>query len=498
MDNQSQQKWFYAIGICGKTTANVAKMFKQMGWFVTGTDIQFIPPASDLLITENIPTEIGYHYSHLTKEFWEQKLGKTLNIPDHPTLGLIVESASNKNKEYLFALKNNIDIRPFSKIFNEYLVKPESIVVVGTAGKTTTTALSTFILKEFGFNPTYMIGADVIDFNDSLQNTNSSYSVIEGDEYFSRELSTGAKFLQYKPKYGIITKISWDHLDVYPTQQEYINEFKKFVDIIPENGFVVAKMDDKNIDEVVKNAKCKVFRYKFIDTVDDIQTSDLLNYFIVRDLDSKSTEVNFSIYSSAKTNLLSGSTKLIGNYNLENILANYILFTNINETKKIINADSTKLTDIILKFSGVKKRMEFIFKSKDLVVIDDFGVSPERASNSLNTIKQYYKDYKIISVFEPNTGSRPLEKDLFAKLYNNAFINSDLVIIPDLNDNLDLLKTQDLLNQLKELNYNAKYIASNNLVSELKNMIEPKTVVVFFSAFRLTQIAKEFASQFKM
>src|SRR5260221_1622092 len=179
------QKWFHAIGACGKTTANVAVMFKKMGWFVTGTDTQYLPPASHIIENNDIHFELGYSFKHLTKEFWEEKLGQKLDIPQYPTLGLIVESATSKNKELLFAKKNNIDIRPYAQVLRDYLVKENSVAVIGTAGKTTTTALITFLLEKLNLYPSYMIGADTLDFNESLKNTGSKWSVIEGDEYFS-------------------------------------------------------------------------------------------------------------------------------------------------------------------------------------------------------------------------------------------------------------------------------------------------------------------------
>src|SRR5258708_1156783 len=97
-------KWFHAVGICGKATSGVALMFKKMGWFVTGSDTQFIPPISTLIEQNNIPFDLGYHYSHMTREFWMNKLngeyeGQALTIPEYPDLALIIDLASDKNKE---------------------------------------------------------------------------------------------------------------------------------------------------------------------------------------------------------------------------------------------------------------------------------------------------------------------------------------------------------------------------------------------------------------
>lgn len=484
MENQSQLKWFHAIGACGKATANVAKMFRDMGWFVTGTDMQFIPPASQILIDANIPTEVGYNYAHLTKEFWEQKLGKTLNIPNHPTLGLIVESASSKNKEYLFAKKHKIDIRPFSQILRDYLVKPESIVITGTAGKTTTTALISFMLKKLNLNPSYMIGADVIDFKEGLQNTNSQFSVLEGDEYYSKELSTGAKFLQYKPKYGIITKISWEHVDVYPTEEEYINEFKKFVEIVPSDGLLIAKLGDANIDKVIMSSRASMIRYGFIK--DESEIVGAANCFYI-----KKTAYGYTILNSNKQILASGSTNLLGEYNLENILAAYIVYTLV-----LNRTDSNIFSEIVSEFKGPKKRLEHLLNTHNLIVVDDFGVAPERAKNSLNTLHQAYPDFKITAVFEPNSGSRPTDKITFDKIYKDAFNVAHNVIVPTLSDTPDLIQTEEFVANLKDLGVNIAHIPTENLIEELKKYTnDTNTLIVFFSAYRLTQVAHDFVER---
>lgn len=481
-----EQKWFHAIGVCGKTTANVAKMFKDMGWFVTGTDVQFIPPASTLLEQSQIPTEVGYSYLHLTKAFWENKLGRKLNIPEHPNMGLIVESATSKNKELLYAKKNSIDIRPFAQILNEYLIKNESIVVVGTAGKTTTTALITFLLKELDYNPSYMIGAEVKDFDESIKNTNSNYSVIEGDEYYSKELSTGAKFLQYKPKYAVVTKVTWEHVDVYPTEEEYVKEFKKFIGLVPSSGIIIAKMHDKNIDIALTGFKASLLRYAYVASVDKIKNYAANCFFI--------TNVNneYQIYNSKKELLVKGSTNLLGEYNLENILATFLIFNNVIKHK-----DYNKFAHIISKFNGPKKRLEHLVKTANTIVIDDFGVAPERAANSLRTLKESYPDYKITAVFEPNSGSRPVDISTFNKIYKGAFDDADKVIVPTLSETPNLMQTEEFVNNLSKLKNNVLFVPTESLKSEIINKLNGKNLFVFFSAYRLTNIAQEVATEIK-
>jgi len=497
-----EYKWFHAIGICGKATSNVAMMFKKKGWYVTGSDSQFFPPVSTFLNDEKIPTVEGYNYTHLTKEFWienvkseeDKKVLTDPDFPKYPTLCLIVETSTDKNKEYLFAKKNSIPVKPFAEILKEYLIKPESIVVVGTAGKTTTTALITNILIDLGINPSYMIGAEVLNLKDSLKDTDSKYSVMEGDEYYSPVLSKGAKFFSYLPKYLIITKLNWDHQDIYKTEEEYMGAFQRLVETIPVDGLIVAKKEDINIDNIVKHARCKVIRYSF--------QSDKL----IANKEGNSTKSDYwrsvrnsdnsvSLFDNLNIEKLRFNNSLIGEYNVENITASLCLLFNILEISSIDNFKE-RVINTINNFKGAKKRLEFLYKSDSLIVIDDFGVTPSRASNSLNTIKKQFPDFKITAVFEPNAGSRIKDINIFNDLYKDSFRLADEVIIPNLSANPDLINQDEIVNQLNDLGFNAKHIQSDKILDELKlklNKDQEKVVFLFLSSYRLTSIGEEFS-----
>ncbi len=483
-------KWFHAIGISGKATANIAKLFKDMGWFVTGSDNQFLPPASTIIEENKIPHAIDYHFSHLTKEFWEKELKKKLKINEVPDLVMIVESLSNKNKEYLFAKNKNIDVRPYSKILSEYLVKKNSIVVVGTAGKTTTTALITKIMKDIGFDPSFMIGAEVLDFPESLENTKSVWSVLEGDEYHNKELADGAKFLEYKTKYLVISNIGYEHQDIFPTQKEYIEEFRKLTESVPQDGLIVARLNDKNIDETLKNSKANIIRYEVIKNKKDFKKGV---WAILSD-----KNIN-TIFDGKGKEVLSFKTNLIGNFVLEDILAAVTLILNIPAKEITIDIFSRgikyleDIRDSVESFKGVKKRLEILYEDKNTVIIDDFGVAPERAKNSLKTLKEHYPKHKIVSVFEPNSGSRFKDEKEFSKNYKNVFSDSVEVIIPVLSEfNKELATTSEFVERLKKLKVNAKHVDSKDIAKIVSERIgNDKIVIVFFSSYRLDSIAKQ-------
>jgi len=507
MDNSQSGgiKWFHAIGGSGKTTANVAKMFKELGWFVTASDIQFLPPASEIIKKAEIPLVEGYDFKHLTKDFWEKKIQKdlnlenySLNIPEHPDLCLVVESVSAKNKEYLFAKRKGIKVLPYAQILGEYLVKKNSVVVVGTAGKTTTTSLCVSLLSSLGFNPSYMIGGEVLNLKESLMLTDSHWSILEGDEYHNIELSNGPKFLEYKANYLIITNIGYEHQDIFPTQEDYLKAFQSAVEVIPEDGFIIAKADDENIDRVITKSKCKYIRYKFVEQNEISQYLGIKNLWLI-------TKIHgiCQIYNDNKELVLEFKTSLIGDYNLENILASIVLVDEIvtrdQKTEHLLDAVISRgnpldvVKEDLETFGGVKKRLEVLYQNEIVTVIDDFGVAPSRVKNSLNTLKKNFEDYKIICVFEPNSGSRPSDQNVFKEMYKSAFRFSNLVIIPELSGfNENLANTKQVVKWLKNLAVPAVFIPNEELVDHLLGLVKNyKILIVFFSSYRLTKDAHD-------
>ena len=163
----------------------------------------------------------------------------------------------------MYAKRLDLDVRPFSKVLGEYLVKEKSIVVVGTAGKTSTAACISYTLEKLGKSPSYMIGGEAFDLDSALKNTDSNISVLEGDEFHNIQLSSGPKFLEFSPKCLVITNIGWEHQDVFTTQEEYVEAFKKAVKLVPEDGIIIAKANDANIDLVLTEAKSKIIRYEY-------------------------------------------------------------------------------------------------------------------------------------------------------------------------------------------------------------------------------------------
>jgi UDP-N-acetylmuramate-alanine ligase len=476
-----KKKWIHIIGICGKATSLVAFMFKNKNWFVTGSDIQYFPPASDFLVAQNIPHAKGYSYKHLTQEFWQQK---GYNPPSkHPSLCMVISTASEKNTQLKFAKVKNIPVEPMSKILGKYLVKENSIVVAGSSGKTTTTSLCVHTLKSLNYNPSYMIGAETLNLKYSIQNTDSNWSVVEGDEYHNPNplIEGNPKFLEYKPKYLILTNINWEHHDVFPAFDLYLKAFEKLILLLPKDGILVYKHDDSNILKILRKLgdSCVAKKVSFGKN----KKADF-SY----DFDIKDGTTVFKIFEKEKY-ILEGITNLLGEYNLENIVSVYSLLSTLG-------FDLKEYGKIVKNFSGVKKRLEILHNSEELTIIDDFGVTPSRARRSLSTVKKYFPQKSIIAIFDPNSGSRIKDKQLFYKEYKNAFDNTDYMFIPELSDFDNKLASRDeMISYLLDLGVNID--PTLQWFEKVKKIIKERAcVVIFFSSYRLTSTAHTLAHEF--
>jgi UDP-N-acetylmuramate: L-alanyl-gamma-D-glutamyl-meso-diaminopimelate ligase len=382
----SSPKHIHIVGICGVATSALAIAFHNKGWKVTGSDKGFFPPVSTELEKHGISFYAGWHPEKMIE-------GGKLDIV------VITTFAGTKNPEIKYAEENNITLKPYMEVFRDYFIRPKSIVCAGTWGKTSSSTLLSYILQEAEFDPTYMFGGISLSHNASAKLTDSEYSVFEGDEYKSSPTDNTPKFVYYKPTHLLLSAISWDHADLYPTEESYFNVFRKLISGIPKDGFVVANRDNEKVKELVQNAiwygKSDA-KYVYSDVN---QTKDGLDF---------------------KINGIKIHSPMIGTFQAENITGCFAMASEIGiPTEKIVKA--------ISNFKGLKRRLEKRLDSK-VTIFDDIAHSPEKAASVLKTIRAVYQG-KIITIFEPNSGGRQRES---STKYNNAFKDSTTVIIPRL------------------------------------------------------------------
>jgi UDP-N-acetylmuramate: L-alanyl-gamma-D-glutamyl-meso-diaminopimelate ligase len=428
-------KHIHIVGICGVAASAIAIAFHNKGYKVTGSDKGFFPPVSTELEKHGIKFYAGWH---------PENIGK-------PDIVLAGAATGTQNPENIFAKENNIPIYSYAEAIGEFFVKEYSIVATGTWGKTSSTALLSFILQHAKLDPTYMFGGVSLSHDASAKLTESKYSVFEGDEYKSSPTDTTPKFVYYKPTHLLLSAVSWDHADLYPTEESYFDAFRKLIANIPSTGLLVANSDNEKVKELVSKTSGKQIVW-YGKTNSDYSFSDINQSANGLDFNIQHKDQFYKIHSP-----------MIGAFQAENITGCFAMAHSIGVKPEII-------IEAIANFKGLKRRLEKRFVG-DVTVFDDIAHSPEKAGTIVDNLKKIYKG-KVIAIFEPNIGGRSRES--IAK-YDNAFKDADVVIIPRLtklkiaeNSDEQPMDGAELAAVISKTHTNTKYIENDE---ELVNFL---------------------------
>jgi len=405
-------KKVHVIGICGVAMSAIAIALKKCGVEITGSDKGFFPPVSTELENHGIPFYAGWHPDKMIEN-------------GTPDIVMIGAASGSQNPETVYAREHGIRELSYPEMLGEYFVKEHSIVCSGTWGKTSSSALLSFILESAGMDPTYMFGGVSLSHDSSAKLTDSSWSVFEGDEYKSSPTDGRAKFFHYAPTYLLLSAVSWDHADMYPTEEKYLEAFRELLSGMREDGYVVARKDQPGIQKVVTSFKGTILTY-------GLDRSTNRPDFAYLNVEQSTDGIDFDISHKGQTFHI--HSPLLGAYQAENITGCFALAFSIGiKTDRIIDAVS--------KFKGLNRRMEKRLDgtttTKNITVIDDIAHSAEKVISVLATLKEIFGKTpiddtghrKIIAVFEPNSGGRERQS---ASKYDDAFKNADIVVIPRL------------------------------------------------------------------
>lgn len=458
-------KHIHFIGICGVAMSALAIAFKKEGWAVTGSDVGFYPPISTHLKEAGINFYPGWHPQKMVAE----------SVPDLVIVGNV---ASSHNPEWLYVQEKKLNYQSYPEVIAQYFVKKNSIVVAGTFGKTTSSALVTWILHEAGFDPSYMFGGLGLNGMESARITASKWSVLEGDEYKASRSDNGPKFAYYSPTHLLLTSIVWDHADVYPTEESYTEVFRKLMATVPASGLKVLSekavpfviLNEAQNDNTVTYGKKTGNDYVYTNCV---QTKNGLTFDIIY------KQKKYSITSSC-----------LGEYMADNITGCFALTSELGiKPEKIIAAVAT--------FRGMKRRLEKRYENT-VSVFDDIAHSPSKATAIIQTLKAVYKNH-LIAVFEPNTGNR---RPQAAPWYDHAFAAADEVIIPRLTkikideDETLPFEGEDIAKLISKTHAHVTYIDDDHaLVAMVKEKLHPGAVVVFLGSHGFRGMIEELISK---
>jgi UDP-N-acetylmuramate: L-alanyl-gamma-D-glutamyl-meso-diaminopimelate ligase len=351
---------FIAIG--GSAMHNLAIALHLKGYHVTGSDDEIFDPARSKLAKYGLlPSEIGW---------FPQKIDSSI---DAIILGM---HARADNPELLEAQTLNLKIYSYPEFLYEQSKDKIRIVVGGSHGKTSITAMIIHVLQKLNVACDYMVGAQLAGFEVMVKLSDEApIIVIEGDEYLTSPLDLRPKFHVYRPTIGIISGIAWDHINVFPTFQKYIEQFEIFAKMIPDDGKLIYCAEDPIVKQVANK----------IDSSLTIPYS-LPAYFIQKGVTFLQTEFgNIPL-------------KIFGKHNLLNLQAAKLAC-------EAVNVSEEDFYRAIQSFKGASKRLELIAENEWSVVYKDFAHSPSKLKATVEAVKEQYSDFEIVACMELHTFS---------------------------------------------------------------------------------------------
>jgi UDP-N-acetylmuramate: L-alanyl-gamma-D-glutamyl-meso-diaminopimelate ligase len=395
---------YHLIGICGTAMAALAGMLQARGHRVTGSDENVYPPMSTMLASLGISVMPGYRAEHLEP------------APDCVIVGNAIPRG---NAEVETTLNRKLLYRSQAEVVKEEFIRGRrSLVVAGTHGKTTTTSIAAWLMDRGGLDPTFLIGGVAQNFGVSFRVTNSDYFIIEGDEYDTAYFDKGPKFMHYLPEIGIVNNIEFDHADIYPDLAAVKLAFRRFMNLIPANGRLIAGWDTASVREVVASMGSRLLAQLETFGIREDAKWQLRDTNYVGDMSS------FTVFREGKE-WGQFQTPLIGEFNLLNCLAVII-------AAEAWGVERNSIAESLASFKNVRRRAEIRGQERGVTVIDDFAHHPTAVRETLRALRNKYPKQRLIAVFEPRSWSSRLA--VFQDEYAQAFEPADYVLIANVFD----------------------------------------------------------------
>ncbi|HCY45380.1 MAG TPA: peptidoglycan synthetase [Flavobacteriales bacterium] len=372
---------FIAIG--GSAMHNLAIALQRKGVQVTGSDDEIFEPSKGRLDKEGIlPNKIG----------WNEN-----NIHDQLDAIILGMHAREDNKELLKAKKLGLKIYSYPEYIFEQTKDKKRIVIGGSHGKTSVTSMILHVLNTLNVEHDYMVGAQLEGYDCMVSLTDSAPIVIlEGDEYLSSPIDRRPKFHLYNPNIAVITGIAWDHINVFPTWENYVEQFQEFVKLIePEGELIYYQNDDALSKMSTLNKDISITPYQ-------APAYEIKNNKIQLNDDG--------IYT----------LQIIGKHNVENLKAAQLVCQKLGISKREFYTAASS-------FKGASKRLEKIAESETSIVYKDFAHSPSKLKATTSAVKEQFPDRRLIAVMELHTFSSLNKK--FIDQYHGAMEKADEAIV---------------------------------------------------------------------
>ena len=374
---------FIAIG--GAAMHNLALALHEKGYQVTGSDDAIFEPSKSRLEKKGLlPKELGWFVDKITNDI------------DAVILGM---HAKADNPELIRAKELGLKIYSYPEFLYEQSVNKTRVVIGGSHGKTTITSMILHVMHYHNIEVDYMVGAQLEGFDTMVHLTDKNdFIVLEGDEYLSSPMDLRPKFHLYQPNIALLSGIAWDHINVFPTFENYVEQFKIFTNQITKGGILVYNEEDSTVKQVAEESENQIRRipyqtpeYNVIDGVTYLETSD--------------GPMPIEVFGAHNLNNLAGAKWIC----------------------QCMGVDEEEFYEAIATFKGASKRLEKIAEGKGKVAYKDFAHSPSKVAATTRAVKDQYPNRKLVACLELHTYSS-LNAE-FLKEYQGALDAADVAVV---------------------------------------------------------------------
>lgn len=388
----------HLIAVCGVGMGALAGLLQSQGYRVTGSDENVYPPMSTYLAGLGIRVLPGYREENLERR---------------PDLVVVGNAISRNNPEVQAIFRLNVPYISFPQALGIFLIgSKNSIVIAGTHGKTTTTALMACVLVKAGRAPSYFVGGIATDLGSGFKLGAGDWVILEGDEYDSAFFDKGPKFLHYKPQKVILTSVEYDHADIYRDLKHVEEAFLRLIDILPSSGSLMVCNEYEAAKSIAATARCAVTFYGEGEP----------KGWEARSVRFHQSGTSFEPFYKGRAE---GALEipLMGRHNVNNSLAVYAVSREMSIAHDV-------LREALATFSGVRRRQEFKGEIDGIKVIDDFAHHPTAVKETIEAIRAAYPKHTIWAVFEPRSNTS--RRRIFQREFPQALSLADRIVLAGL------------------------------------------------------------------
>jgi UDP-N-acetylmuramate: L-alanyl-gamma-D-glutamyl-meso-diaminopimelate ligase len=384
----------HLIAVCGVAMSALAGMLKQRGYAVTGSDENVYPPMSTVLERLGITIRSGF---------------RAENLVDAPDLVVVGNKVSRGNPEVEALLASSLPYASLPQVLGElFIAGRRSVVVAGTHGKTTSTALLAWVLEHSGYDPSMMVGGDALDFGGNYKLGAGSVIVVEGDEYDTAFFDKGPKFLHYRPHAVLLTAVEFDHADIYRDLEHVKDAFRQLVTLLPPGAPLVVAADFPEALSVAAAhpgamafGLCEGVEWQAANVRDD---GEMTRFEIVwRGVEQCTAAIPQP-----------------GPINARNALGAFAM-------ARALGLSAAEILPGLASFRGVARRQELVGVFGDVVLIDDFAHHPTAVAGTLDAVRLRYPARRLWAIFEPRSNTS--RRKVFQREYVAGFGRADQVIV---------------------------------------------------------------------